>query len=238
MKNKLIKFSIFAIIALALFTAVDFALAQDIGINYANNLGLQDTGGIDAKTLIINIIRYILTFLGIIAVVMVMYGGFIWMVSNGHPDRIQKAKKTLIGAAIGLVIVISAFAIVTFIANITGDVLEGSCVVGDPPKACGCQDMGVKTCQADGTWGDCSADCNYAGGEKCCSWGCDTSCLVPPEFKINSTVPADGDGRGRRGQGQFRGREGGQSGQGADRNQQSENTTADSQKRTEGTSTN
>ncbi|MCK5511035.1 IPT/TIG domain-containing protein [Candidatus Parcubacteria bacterium] len=194
MKNKLIKFSILAIIALALFTAVDFALAQDIGIDYANNLGLQEASETDIKTLIINIIRYVLTFLGIIAVVMVMYGGFIWMTSNGQPDRIQKAKKTLIGAAIGLVIVISAFAIVTFIANITGDVLEGSCVVGDPPKACGCQDMGVKTCQVDGTWGDCSADCDYSGGERCCAWGCDTSCLVPPEFNINSTVPNDGEG--------------------------------------------
>ena len=194
MKKRLLKFSIFVIIALALFATVDFVLAQDIGINYANNLGLQDTGGTDVKTLIINIIRYILTFLGIIAVVMIMYGGFIWMTSNGQPDRIQKAKKTLIAAAIGLIIVISAFAIVTFIANITGDILEGSCTVGDPPKTCGCQDMGVKTCQADGTWGDCSADCNYAGGEKCCAWGCDTSCLVPPEFRVDSTVPVDGEG--------------------------------------------
>ncbi|MCK5481702.1 MAG: hypothetical protein KAJ06_11165, partial [Gammaproteobacteria bacterium] len=117
MKNKLIKFSIFAIIALTLFTAVDFALAQDIGIDYAGNIGLQEASETDAKTFIVNIIKYVLTFLGIIAVVMVMYGGFIWMTSNGQPDRIQKAKNTLIAAVIGLIIVLSAFAIVTFIAN-------------------------------------------------------------------------------------------------------------------------
>ncbi|MEA1962842.1 MAG: IPT/TIG domain-containing protein, partial [Patescibacteria group bacterium] len=194
MKNKLIKFSIFIVVILALFAAVDFALAQDIGIDYAGNLGLQETSETDVKAFIVNIIRYVLTFLGIIAVVMVMYGGFVWMTSNGHPDRIQKAKNILIAAVIGLIIVLSAFAIVIFIVDITSDTLEGSCAVGDPPKLCGCQDMGIKTCQTDGTWGDCSLDCDYAGGEKCCSWGCDTSCLVPPEFNIGSTVPDDGEG--------------------------------------------
>ncbi|MCK4539696.1 IPT/TIG domain-containing protein [Candidatus Parcubacteria bacterium] len=194
MKNKLIKFSIFIVITLALSTAVNFALAQDIGVNYAGNLGLQAASETDIRTLIVNIIRYALTFLGIIAVVMIMYGGFIWMTSNGQPDRVQKAKNILIAAAIGLIIVISAFAIVTFIVSITGDTLEGSCTVGDPPKLCGCQDMGTKICQADGTWSDCSADCDYAGGQKCCAWGCDISCLTPPEFKINSTIPDDGEG--------------------------------------------
>jgi len=193
MKNKLIKFSIFVIIALALFTSVDFVLAQDIGINYAGNIGLQDTGETDVKTFIVNIIKYALTFLAIIAVAMVLYGGFVWMTSNGQADRVQKAKNILIAAVIGLIITLSAFAIVTFIVNITTNTLEGTCTVGDPPKECGCEGIGFRTCQADGTWSDCSSDCNYVGGEKCCSWGCDTSCLVPPEFNIHSTIPNDED---------------------------------------------
>jgi len=169
-----------------------FVLAQapDIGIDYAGNIGLDDGGGTDIRVLIINIIRYALTFLGIIAVVMVMYGGFVWMTANGQADRVEKAKRILIAAVIGLVIILSAFAIVTFVANITSTAIEGGCTAGEI-KSCGCNGVGTKVCGAGGTWGSCAGDC--AIGERCCAWGCDSECTTPPEFFTKKTIPNNGD---------------------------------------------
>lgn len=189
MKKRFLKFGIIIALGLAVFAVADLSLAQELGLEYAENLNLSDGGGTDVRTLIVNIIRYALTFLGLIAVAMVMYGGFVWMTSNGSPERVSKAKRILIGAIIGLIIVLSAFAIVTMIVNFTTDSLEGGCTAGET-KACGCNNIGTKICGEDNKWGACSGDC--ASGERCCSWGCDISCLTPPEFIIKNTIPQNG----------------------------------------------
>lgn len=192
MRLSKIKLIFLTLLSAAILTVPIFVLAQspELGLNYAGNLGLDDGGGEDIRTLIINIIRYALTFLGIVAVAIIMYGGFVWMTSNGQADRVEKAKKTLIAAVIGLIIILSAFAIVTFVANITSTVVEGGCSAGET-KSCGCNGAGTKVCDASGVWGSCTGDCGT--GERCCSWGCDSSCSTPPEFFTKKTIPQDGD---------------------------------------------
>lgn len=71
----------------------------------------------DPRIVVARIIRVFLGFLGIIAVVLVMYAGWLWMTSEGNEEQIQRAKRTLVNALIGLAIILSAFAIVTFILN-------------------------------------------------------------------------------------------------------------------------
>jgi len=68
----------------------------------------------------------LMTFLGIIAVVVVLLGGFKWMVAGGNEDKIADAKKTIIAGLIGLVIIISAYAIVQIIVSTTMNVLSGA----------------------------------------------------------------------------------------------------------------
>ncbi len=172
-----------------MFVGANFVFAQDLGMNHAGNLGLIDNGSQDIRVLIINVLRYALTFVGIIAVIIIMYGGWLWMTSKGDADQINKAKKTLINATIGLVIILSAFIIVSFIANKVNDGLSGC--EPDAIASCGCG--GQKICGLDGVWGDCSIVCNYTGGEKCCPGNiCDTDCGSISAFAIESTVPADG----------------------------------------------
>ena len=74
------------------------------------NLGTQDLGNTIA-----GIINVVLTFLGIIATVIVLIGGFKWMTSQGNADQVDSAKKTLGAGVIGLAIVVSAYAISSFI---------------------------------------------------------------------------------------------------------------------------
>lgn len=54
------------------------------------------------------------------AVFFVIMGGFYWTTSNGDDKRIQKAKKALVNALIGLVIVILAVSIVQLVRFLTG----------------------------------------------------------------------------------------------------------------------
>ena len=67
-----------------------------------------------------------MTVLGIIAVCVILYGGFMWMTAAGNEDRVDKAKQMIIAGAIGLVIILAAYAIVNFVIGITNDALSGS----------------------------------------------------------------------------------------------------------------
>ena len=101
------------------------AMAQpDLGLNYATNLGLATQNG-DVRDTAVDIVKYLMTFLGIIAVVIILIGGFRWMTAGGNEDRIASAKKTITAGAIGLVVILAAFAIVTFVIQITTNAING-----------------------------------------------------------------------------------------------------------------
>lgn len=79
------------------------------------------------------IINIFLGTLGVIFLVLTIYAGFLWMTAGGKEEQVNKAKKILINAVIGLVITLSAYGIVTFIFNaledaglISGDSYESS----------------------------------------------------------------------------------------------------------------
>ena len=102
-----------AVAALAAPVALD---EPDLGLNYATNLGLASQNG-DVRDTAVDIVKYLMTFLGIIAVVVILIGGFRWMTAGGNEDKIASAKKTITAGAIGLVVILAAFAIVTFVIN-------------------------------------------------------------------------------------------------------------------------
>ena len=90
-----------------------FAQGPDLGINEVDAaISLSST---DPRIIITRIINIVLLFLGVIAVALIIYAGFIWMTSGGNEDKIDQAKKILRNAVIGLVIVLSAWGIATFI---------------------------------------------------------------------------------------------------------------------------
>lgn len=83
------------------------------------------TGG---DTLIKNIaalIKTALGLLGFIFVILTIYAGFLWMTAGGKPDNVKKAKDIMTNAVIGLIIVVSAYAVTWFIfANLPGSGTE------------------------------------------------------------------------------------------------------------------
>lgn len=86
----------------------------DLGVNYAASTGLSAQ---DPRLTVAKIIRIGFGLLGTIAVILVIYAGFLWMTAAGNQDKIQRAKDILKAAVIGLVIMLSAFAITSFIIS-------------------------------------------------------------------------------------------------------------------------
>ena len=74
-------------------------------------------GDANIKTTIGNIINVALGFLGIVAVVIILYGGVIWMTASGSQDKIKKAQGIIVAGAIGLAIILSAYAITQFVIS-------------------------------------------------------------------------------------------------------------------------
>lgn len=89
--------------------------------------GLRDTeaggGGLcitslsAIETLLGNIVQIVLALAGLVAVAMIIYAGFTYITSNGNAPMITKAKDTLVNWAIGLVVILGAYAIVGLVAG-------------------------------------------------------------------------------------------------------------------------
>ena len=69
----------------------------------------------DVPQLIGLIIKYLMGLLGSVALVMFLYGGFLWLTAAGEATKVTKGKETLIWAALGLVIIFASYSIVNFI---------------------------------------------------------------------------------------------------------------------------
>lgn len=63
------------------------------------------------------IINIMLTILGIIAVIMIIFGGIRYTTSAGDASRVKAAKDTIMYSVVGLVVAILAFAIVNFVTT-------------------------------------------------------------------------------------------------------------------------
>lgn len=130
MMKALVRFGMSAVLGLALalpflhlapsFALIPAAHAQPLTSDDYLSSTFGDTTGLgqgDLKTTIGNIIRVALGFLGVIAVVIVLLGGFKWMVAGGDDEKVGEAKRLIIAGIIGLAIILSAYAITTFVIS-------------------------------------------------------------------------------------------------------------------------
>ena len=70
-----------------------------------------------ATTTIANITRGLLGLAGTLTVIMMIYGGVLLMTASGNDKAVGKAKQIIVWTAIGLVLIFSSYAILTFIFN-------------------------------------------------------------------------------------------------------------------------
>jgi phage shock protein PspC (stress-responsive transcriptional regulator) len=93
------------------------ASAQDYyGTNdFATGNSRIYVGTKDIKATVAGIINIVLGFLGILATLLILYGGFTWMMSQGNSEKIDKAKGIIGAGVVGLVIIFVAYAIARFV---------------------------------------------------------------------------------------------------------------------------
>lgn len=89
-----------------------------VGTLVVSQPALAVDGAAQTESFIKNIISFLVGIAGAVAVVFIIIGGFQYITSSGHPEKLEKAKKTLLYAAIGLVIVLAAYVIKDFVAGI------------------------------------------------------------------------------------------------------------------------
>lgn len=97
--------------------APGMAMAQDdpFGRNSLQNLSTAPETSKDIFEVVANITNIILTFLGAIAVLLFLYGGFKWFTSQGNSEQIEAAKKIMGAAVVGLAIIFASYAAAQYI---------------------------------------------------------------------------------------------------------------------------
>lgn len=84
------------------------------------DVGSGDLGGGSLKDAIVKVIKVVLDFMTLIAVVMIIVAGIRYIISQGEESEKDKAKKQIIYVIIGLIIILVARAIVTFLISDIG----------------------------------------------------------------------------------------------------------------------
>jgi|GEM_PF-1024933 len=166
------------VISFSILLAGQFSFAQEtlsvwgdplagktIGLEAFTAIGM---GNRNPQLIIASVVQVLLGFLGVMAVLLMIYGGFIWMTAGGDEEKVSRAKTLITNAVIGMLIVLSAFAIATFIlralirssgaSDTSGKGLSGACSPEGASAACGCG--GIKVC-VSGVWSSCvGSDCS------------------------------------------------------------------------------
>jgi len=74
----------------------------------------------DIMRIAIGASRWILGIVGSLALIMFIYGGFTFLISAGSSDKVGQARKIIVAAVIGLIIVFTSYIIIKFVLNSLG----------------------------------------------------------------------------------------------------------------------
>ena len=131
--KKVLKHLLSAFFLIAIFAPVFVFSNQALAIDEADLWGgqqdaVQEAGNFgeekDPRVLAADIIRILMGFLGIIAVALILWGGFKWMTAGGNDDQAAEGRKWITSGIIGLIIILSAWAIATFVIQQAAEVTQ------------------------------------------------------------------------------------------------------------------
>ena len=175
------KIIIVSILAIALIVPT-VALAQlsgaldklhEVGGTQGEKLGVQA----DLSSTVATVIKAILAIVGSVFLVLTIYAGVLWMTAQGEDEKVKKAKDIITASVVGLVIVLSAYAITAFV---TSKLTQSSPVddLAPPPSSgpegcCYFKNFGIITCIEGYTESACGAAPNREWWtEAACDAGC------------------------------------------------------------------
>ena len=87
-------------------------LAIDTGLEQTANTAFDNAPPVKSVPIFIGqIISAGLGILGIVFLILMLYGGFLWMIARGESEKVDKAKDLITAAIIGLIIIVGGYAI-------------------------------------------------------------------------------------------------------------------------------
>lgn len=105
-------------VAAPLAHAADVSDAVLGGTTETNKLITKLRGTADIKSpgeVVFKVVEVILGLLGIVAVIMMMYAGFLWLTAGGEEDKATKGRTILFQAVIGLIIILASYTVTYFV---------------------------------------------------------------------------------------------------------------------------
>ncbi|PLX20310.1 hypothetical protein C0584_06215 [Candidatus Parcubacteria bacterium] len=84
-----------------------YAVGQETGYNTSQTI----------ESILGKVILALLSVLGIIFLILLIYAGFLWMTASGNESKVDKARSIMITSVIGLIIVLSAYSISYFVLS-------------------------------------------------------------------------------------------------------------------------
>lgn len=130
MKN-ILEHKLLIFVLSAFFLWSGFFLLFGSYVSASDNYGLEETAGYTAdgeslknkliesspETIAGKLIGALLTWTGVLFLVLIFAGGITWMTAQGNEQKVEKAKQLIVAAIIGLLIVLSAYAITAYIGG-------------------------------------------------------------------------------------------------------------------------
>ncbi len=101
----------------------DALLEKQIGIGTTGELGeaFGESGTVDqvrdVRIVLAEAVKVFLGFMGIVFLILIVYAGVTWMTAAGQEDKVNKAKSLLVASVIGLIIVLSSFAVAKLLTD-------------------------------------------------------------------------------------------------------------------------
>lgn len=127
---------ILAITAFTIILTPVAASAIDLGGGFADRAA--ERAGYDPNTsdttlasTIGQVIKIALSFIGIFFTVLMVYAGFLWMAARGEESQIEKSKKIITAAIIGIVLTLASYSITNFVVPRVLDLTTGNSLGND-----------------------------------------------------------------------------------------------------------
>lgn len=123
----------YILIATLIFIPSKISLAQEGGYSFEDSSGLKETSESSGftstifdssesiETAISQVITTVLSFLGVIFLVLIIVAGYQWMTAGGNDEQVKQAQQKIKNSVIGLVIVLAAYAIVVLVTTILSE---------------------------------------------------------------------------------------------------------------------
>lgn len=108
MKTKTLLLSVFIILLLILFLTDSFPV-------FAQTYQLEESTEGDLPEKMKDTIGFLVMGVGLVVFASLVYGGFLWMTSEGDPLKVQKSKTQIISSFVGLLIILSSYVLLNSI---------------------------------------------------------------------------------------------------------------------------